>query len=260
MGKAIYMLSDIHLGAPNPKGSLIREKHLVRWLNEVAADAEEIYLLGDVFDFWFEYTHAVPRGYTRLLGKLAELSDQGVNIHMFTGNHDLWIKDYFPTEIGAQVYYEPIMRDFFGETYYLAHGDGLGPGDTGYKIMKKVFIHPLSKWLFARLHPNFGIGLALKFSRHGGNHDYKVEEPEDNELDSPSMHIHSQEVHKIHPHIRYFIYGHRHKLIREPIGEGMEPELIILGDWIHYFSYLRIDSQGPEILRYPLTLPTNVQV
>ena len=137
--KKIYFASDFHLGVPDEKSSKAREKKVVRWLDMVSKDAAEIFLVGDIFDFWFEYKYAVPRGYVRLLGKLAELSDKGIKIHIFTGNHDMWIFDYLPKEIGAQLYREPIVRSINGKKLYIGHGDGLGPGDYGYKFIKKVF-------------------------------------------------------------------------------------------------------------------------
>ena len=144
---------------------LFERKKIVAWLNHIEPTAKEIYLVGDIFDFWFEYKKAVPRGFVRLLGKLAELSDKGIPIHIFTGNHDMWIFDYLPKEIGAKLYREPIEKEFFGKSYLIGHGDGLGPGDKGYKILKKVFSNKFCQWCFARLHPNFGIWLADKSSK-----------------------------------------------------------------------------------------------
>ena len=254
-GTNIYFASDLHLGAPNPEMSLTRERHFVRWLDSISEDVAELYLLGDVFDFWFEYRHAVPKGYIRLLGKLAELSDQGVKIHLFTGNHDQWYRDYFPTQIDAQIHAHPITKEFFGRTYYLAHGDGLGPGDHGYKFLKKIVTHPLSKWLYARLHPNLGIGLALWFSRLGGNHHYY--NPGEDEVIHLGMkeflYQHSIEYSQTHPEIDTYIYGHRHILIDDQLEDG--PHIIVLGDWIQYFSFLKISPEGPMLHTFP---PQNI--
>ena len=159
-GKKIYFASDFHLGAPNEAKSLVREKLIVQWLDEVKETAEEIFLVGDIFDFWFEYKHAIPKGFVRLQGKIAEITDSGIPVHIFTGNHDMWIFDYLPTELGATLYREPIRKEYGGKNFLIGHGDGLGPGDRGYKFIKSVFRNPVCQWLFARFHPNFGIGMA----------------------------------------------------------------------------------------------------
>lgn len=164
-GKKIYFASDFHLGVPTYEKSLEREKKIVKWLDSIKADAEELYLMGDVFDFWFEYKTVAPRGYVRLLGKLAELSDAGIKLFYFTGNHDMWTFDYLKKELNATIYRKPIEQEYNGKKFYIGHGDGLGPGDHGYKFIKKIFASSISQWLFARLHPNFGIGLANYFSK-----------------------------------------------------------------------------------------------
>jgi len=234
----IYFISDFHLGAPDAAKSLIREKKIVRWLDRVSKDASEVYLLGDVFDFWFEYRHAVPRGYVRLLGKLAELSDKGIKIHYFTGNHDMWVFDYLPKEIGAVLYREPIQREIGGKSFYIGHGDGLGPGDHGYKFIKKVFANKLCQWLFARLHPNFGIPLALYFSRKSriatGTTDEKFL-GEENEW----LIIHSKEI-LSKKHYDYFVFGHRHLPLDVNLGTGSR--YINLGEWITHFTYAVFDG------------------
>src|SRR5688572_19173129 len=213
--KKIYFISDFHLGAPDKNKSLEREKRIVRWLEMARKDASEIYLLGDVFDFWFEYKHAVPRGYVRLLGKLAELNDQGIKLHYFTGNHDMWIFDYLPSEIGVTVYREPITRTIGNFKFYIGHGDGLGPGDHGYKFIKKVFANKACQWLFARLHPNFGIPLALYFSRKSrvatGTTDEKFL-GEENEW----LVVYSKELVK-KEHYDFLIFGHRHLPLDIPV-------------------------------------------
>ena len=161
----IYFASDFHLGVPDYKKSLEREKIIVAWLDMIKTDAKELYLLGDVFDFWFEYKTVVPRGYVRLLGKLAELSDSGIQIYYFTGNHDMWTFDYLEKELNVTIYRKPIEKTYSSKSFYIGHGDGLGPGDHGYKFIKKVFSNKFSQWLFARLHPNAGIGIAEYFSK-----------------------------------------------------------------------------------------------
>ena len=163
--KKIYFASDFHLGVPDYEKSLVREKLIVKWLDEVKEDAQEIYLMGDLFDFWFEYKHTVPKGFVRLLGKIAELIDSGVSVTLFAGNHDMWLSDYLPRELGIKIYHEPITRIYNGKKFLLGHGDGLGPGDRGYKFIKKIFANPICQWLFARLHPNFAMGIGNFWSK-----------------------------------------------------------------------------------------------
>lgn len=250
--KAVYLLSDLHLGAPDPARSLIREKHVVRWLTTIEDEVSELYLVGDVFDFWFEYRHAVPRGYVRFLGQLARMSDLGIRIHVFSGNHDLWYRDYLREQIGVDLHFQPIVREFFGQTYYLAHGDGLGPGDHGYKLMKRIITHPLARWLFGRFHPDFGIGLAYWLSQNGGNHNYLDTKPDCHFVctEQDPLVVHARATLRQQPEIDYFVYGHRHKLVDQPLDDHRR--LFILGDWIQFFSYLKITPQGPQLARYPV--------
>ncbi|MEC9134939.1 MAG: UDP-2,3-diacylglucosamine diphosphatase, partial [Bacteroidota bacterium] len=158
--KKIYFASDNHLGLPDSEASLVREKHFVSWLEEVRKDAAAIYLLGDLFDFWIEYKTVVPKGFVRVLGKLAELSDSGIPITFFTGNHDLWMRDYFQKELNINVHRQPITLTIGTTRFLIGHGDGLGPGDKGYKLMKKLFTNPFSQWLFRWLHPDLGVRLG----------------------------------------------------------------------------------------------------
>ena len=163
-GKKIYFLSDFHLGAPNEEQSLLREKRIVRFLQNAKKDAAAIFIVGDIFDFWFEYATVVPKGFVRLLGCLADLSDAQIELHIFTGNHDLWMKNYFTTEFNAKVYFEPQVFNFAQKKFFIGHGDGLGPGDNGYKFLKKIFTNPVCQWLFGWLHPDMGIPIANYFS------------------------------------------------------------------------------------------------
>ncbi len=244
-GKKIYFASDFHLGVPDYESSLAREKKVVKWLDEIKSDAEEIYLLGDVFDFWFEYKTVVPRGYVRLLGKIAELTDKGIIIHYFTGNHDMWTFNYLSKELNVKIYRQPIEIEYSGKQFYIGHGDGLGPGDHGYKFIKKVFSSKISQWMFARLHPNAGIGLAEYFSKKSrvatGISDEKFlgEEKE-------WLIIHSKELLQ-KKHFDYLIFGHRHLPLDFPING--KSRYINLGDWIRYFSYGVYDGKEFE-LRY----------
>lgn len=209
-------------------------------------DASEIFLVGDLFDFWFEYRKVVPRGYVRLLGKMAEISDRGIPLHVFTGNHDMWIFDYLPAETGARLYRSPIEREWNGKRFLIGHGDGLGPGDHGYKFLKKVFANPLSKWLFARLHPNFGVALAEYWSRKSRLHtggDDAVFLGEDKEW----LVQYCREVLE-KDYFDYFIFGHRHL----PLDIALTPSsrYINLGDWITHYTYARFDGMNLELLRY----------
>jgi UDP-2,3-diacylglucosamine hydrolase len=238
-GKKIYFASDFHLGVPDYERSLQREKRIVEWLDMIKSDAEELYLLGDVFDFWFEYRTVVPKGYVRLLGKLAEISDAGIKIEYFTGNHDMWTFDYLEKELNVSIYRHPVEREYNGKQFYIGHGDGLGPGDNGYKFIKKVFASKISQWLFARLHPNAGIGLADYFSRKSrvatGNSD-ETFLGEENEW----LVIHSKELLK-QKHFDFLIFGHRHLPLDITINGASR--YINLGDWIRYNSYGEFDGK-----------------
>ena len=241
--KKIYFASDFHLGAPNYASSLEREKKIVRWLDQIKDDAEEIFLIGDVFDFWFEYQRVIPKGFVRLQGKIAEITDSGIPVHWFIGNHDMWIFDYIPKELGVRMYKTEIERDFSGKKFFIGHGDGLGPGDRGYKFIKKVFRNKVCQWLFARLHPNFGIGLANFFSRKSrvatGTNDAKFY-GEDKE-----MLIQFCKTCLKSKHYDYFVFGHRHLPIEFDLTESSK--YINIGDWINYFSYAVFDGEKLEL-------------
>lgn len=251
----IYLVSDLHLGAPNQAASLVREKHFVKWLNDISGKAKALYLMGDIFDFWFEYGSAVPKGYIRMQGKLAELADQGVDISIFAGNHDLWYRDYFQQQLGATIYHRPIIREFFGQKFYLAHGDGLGPGDYGYKFLKFVLTNPVSKWLFARLHPNLGIGLARLSS--GASRHANEQKPQLRTYKGKQeyLYAHLCEVVEQQPDIQFFVFGHRHIAVDDEVMPGHR--LIILGDWINHFTYLEINEHEVALKSYPMEVATS---
>ncbi|MBK7182209.1 MAG: UDP-2,3-diacylglucosamine diphosphatase [Bacteroidetes bacterium] len=245
-GKKIYFASDFHLGVPSYEKSLAREKLIVKWLDEIKKDAQEIYLMGDLFDFWFEYKHAAPKGFIRILGKIAELTDSGIPVTIFTGNHDMWMFDYLPKEIGVKIYREPIEKEYNGKKFYLGHGDGLGPGDNGYKFIKKVFANKFCQWLFARIHPNFGIGMANYWSRKSrlsnGPEDEKFT-GEENEW----LVVYAKEVLE-KKHFDYFIFGHRHLPLDIKLKENSR--YINLGEWVNYNTYAVFDGNTLELKKY----------
>lgn len=244
--KKIYFLSDFHLGAPDAASSLIREKRVCRFLDSIKHDAAQVFIVGDLFDFWFEYRQVVPKGYVRILGKLAELTDSGIPVHFFVGNHDMWMKNYFQQELNIPVYFEPKAFVFNHKKFLIGHGDGLGPGDHGYKAMKKVFRHPMSKWLFGILPPYIGIGLANYFSRKSRAKTGQTDEVfmgEENEW----LIIYSKEILR-QQHYDYFIFGHRHLPIDVKLGDNSR--YINLGEWIKYNSYAVFDGEDVKLKYY----------
>jgi UDP-2,3-diacylglucosamine hydrolase len=244
--KKIYFLSDFHLGAPDAASSLLREKKICRFLDSIKKDAGTIFIVGDLFDFWFEYSTVVPKGYVRILGKMAELSDRGIALHFFVGNHDMWMKNYFQTELNIPVYFEPKEFVFNNTKFLIGHGDGLGPGDKGYKMMKKVFRNPACQWLFGVLPPYFGIGLANYFSRKSRAKTGMVDEVflgEENEW----LIIYSKEVLQ-KEHFDYFVFGHRHLPIDTALNNGSR--YINLGEWIKYNSYAVFNGESLTLQYY----------
>lgn len=288
-GQQVYFLSDFHLGVPDHEASTAREKRIVRFLEEAAKDATEIHILGDLFDMWFEYKQVVPRGFTRLLGKLSELHDRGIPVHIHIGNHDMWAFDYLPKETGVTLHQEPIVREWDGKRLYIGHGDGLGPGDHGYKFIRKVFRNKLMQWCFARLHPNFGLGIAHFWSDRSRKKNYE----------NDRMWLGADKEWLVQycngllekEHYDYVIFGHRHLPVdmelvpagsagRDPAGvagmmtsgspagdpEGATMELvpagsatrdpagtssryINLGDWITHFTYAVFDGEEMKLMK-----------
>tara|TARA_B100001059_G_scaffold73116_1_gene70455 strand:- start:14211 stop:14966 length:756 start_codon:yes stop_codon:yes gene_type:complete len=236
--KKIYFTSDNHLGLPNAVESRDREKHFVSWLEEARKDAAAIYLLGDLFDFWFEYKTVVPKGFVRVLGKLAELSDSGIPITFFVGNHDLWMRDYFQKELGIVVHHQPVELNVNKKKFFIGHGDGLGPGDQGYKRMKKLFTNPFSQWFFRWLHPDWGVRLGQYLSQKNklisGEEDVKFL-GEDKEW----LVAYSQKKLK-EEHFDYFVFGHRHFPMEIELNQNSK--YINLGDWITHNTYAVFDG------------------
>ncbi len=237
--KKTYFASDFHLGIDTRLASIERERLIVRWLDSVQETAAAIYLVGDVFDFWFEYRTVVPKGFVRLLGKLAELVDAGIPMYFFTGNHDMWIFRYFEDELGITTYRKPIVRTIQGKKFFIGHGDGLGPKDYGYKFIKKVFANPLCQWTFERFHPNFGVGVANYWS--GRSRSINREEDYFLGEDKEWLAIFANEYLDKEP-IDYFIFGHRHLPIDHTLKNN-KSRYINLGDWMQYNSFAVFDGK-----------------
>jgi len=239
----IYFLSDFHLGAPDHEQSLVREKKVVAFLDSIKDNAAMIFIVGDIFDFWYEYKQVVPKGYVRLLGKLAELTDRGIAVHFFVGNHDMWMRGYFEKELNIPVYHLPKVFEWNGKRFYIGHGDGLGPGDHGYKFLKKVFRNPLCQWFFGLLHPTWGIGLANYFSRKSREKTGTSDQHflgEENEW----LIIYCKEM-LAKEHFDYLIFGHRHYPIDFKLNENSR--YINLGDWIRNFTYASFDGTDMQL-------------
>ncbi|MDI9358241.1 MAG: UDP-2,3-diacylglucosamine diphosphatase [Phycisphaerales bacterium] len=244
--KKIIFLSDFHLGAPDEDKSRIRELKIVDFLKSVSTDVSELFIVGDMFDFWFEYKHVVPKGFVRLFGMLAQLSDRGIKIHLFTGNHDMWMKDYFQKEIGASLYKKPELFVRFGKKLWIGHGDGLGPSDYGYKFLKKIFQNPVCQFAFGILPPYLAISFANYCSRKSRE---QAEQVAVNFLGAEKEWLirYCYEFLK-QESIDYFIFGHRHL----PIDFQLTPtsRYINLGDWITNFSYATLDADNMQLLNY----------
>lgn len=240
---AVFLASDLHLGAPDAATSAVREKNFCAWLDHIQPRAAGLILLGDIFDFWFEYQHAIPKGFIRIQGRLAQWRDAGIPIWIFTGNHDLWMKDYFTRELSIPVFHQPVQWNILGHACFLAHGDGLGPGDHGFKAMKKLFTNPLAQWAFRWLHPDLGIPLANYFS----GSSRKAHQAQD------AIHYGEKEflfqfanTHRhAHPEIRYYLFGHRHRA--EKIELDAQTCLVNLGDWIRLNTYVEITRESVQL-------------
>jgi UDP-2,3-diacylglucosamine hydrolase len=241
-GSKIYFASDFHLGVPDHATSRHREDKIVRWLDSIRSDASEIYLLGDIFDFWFEYATVIPKGFIRLQGKLAELSDQGIRITMFKGNHDMWMFEYFTRELGIRIISDELLLERGGKRFFLHHGDGLGPGDRSYKLLKGFFRSRFCQWLFARLHPNLGVGIAQRWSMSSRIANDKKEtfvSDEQEWLVRYSRELLTRE------HFDYLIFGHRHLPLDIPLQDNSR--YVNLGEWINHCSYAVFDGRELEL-------------
>lgn len=250
-GTKFYFISDFHLGIPDYTSSLQREKRFVRLLDEVKVDASAIYLMGDVFDFWFEYHTVIPKGFARLFGKLAEITDSGIPVHLFRGNHDIWAFNYLETELNIQLHRTFEIATLGGKKFFLSHGDGLGPGDMGYKFIKWVFERRINQWLFRWLHPDFGSQIALYFSRKSriANVIKEGRIEKAGSFENERLIIFSREMAAKDPSIDYFIFGHRHLPIDVPVSNNAH--CIILGDWVTNFTYAVFDGEQLELKHFP---------
>ncbi|NDV83945.1 UDP-2,3-diacylglucosamine diphosphatase [Bacteroides sp. 51] len=246
--KNIYFLSDAHLGSRAIKSGRTQERRLVNFLDSIKHKASAVYLLGDMFDYWHEYKNVVPKGYTRFLGKLSELTDMGVEVHFFIGNHDIWCKDYLTKECGVIMHYEPLTTEIHGKEFYLAHGDGLGdPGKT-FKFLRSAFRNPVLQKIFAAIHPGWTLEWGLNWAKHSRLKREDGKEPEYMGENKEFLVLYSKEYLKAHPNINYFIYGHRHIMLDLMLSRTAR--MMILGDWISYFSYAVFDGENLFLEEY----------
>ena len=243
-GKKVYFASDVHLGSPSHKNPLEIEKKFVNWLESIKNDAKEIYLVGDIFDFWFEYKKAIPRGFTRFISKLCDLNDAKIPVHFITGNHDIWIFDYLPSETGIIVHKKPIIVEIDGSKFFIAHGDGLTKNEKTYNIMKKIFHNRVAQWFFRWLHPDIGIKIAEIWSRQSrkSRSDNRVLVPEKERLVDWAIEKLKKE------YFDFFIFGHRH--IEKDMKIKEKSRVIYLGDWVKIFSYGVWDGNNFELKYY----------
>ena len=237
MGK-VYFISDLHLGAGTMDKPLDYERRVVRFLDSIIDDCDELYLLGDIIDYWFEYKHVVPRGFTRFLGKIGEMTDRGIKVHWFTGNHDIWIFDYIPQETGAIVHHEPLQTEIQGKKFYLAHGDGIGEDTKSYKLMAGFFRSPLCQKLYRLIHPDWATAFAHRWSRHSrlaGSKfpDYLGETRE-------HLVVFAKQYIAQYPDTDYLLFGHRHIMLDLMLSRSSR--MMILGDWITHFSYAVLEN------------------
>lgn len=249
-GKKLFFASDFHLGAPDFESSKERQNRIIAWLDYVADEAAAIFLVGDIFDFWFEYKQVIPKGQLRFLGKLSQLRDRGIPILFFTGNHDLWMRDYFPTELGIPVYTHPIEIQVEGKKILVGHGDGLGPGDPTYKVLKKIFTSPIAQWLFRWIHPDIGIGLARAWSSKSRISNSRKDEQRFLENDE-WLWAYCKEVEQSLSH-DYYIFGHRHLPLQLPVGKSAT--YFNLGEWVSQNTYLEISAGEVKLLEFNPTL------
>lgn len=243
--KKLFFASDFHLGAPSDQLSKDREKKIINWIDSIESEMCELLLVGDIFDFWFEYKKVVPKGYVRFLGKIAALVDQGIPVHFFVGNHDLWMKDYFMQELGVHIHHNQLQIQCAGKKILVGHGDGFGPGDKSYKFLKKVFQNRLANWSFQWLHPNIGVGLAQKWSSNSRLQHDKDPDPDKGEQEPILIHCKSIEENDHHD---YYVYGHRHLTSFIPINS--RSTYVNLGEWVNEAPYAIFDGDEMRLEQF----------
>ncbi|MBO4607670.1 MAG: UDP-2,3-diacylglucosamine diphosphatase [Prevotella sp.] len=241
MHKNIYFLSDAHLGSLAIEHARTQERRLVRFLDSIKNKAAAIYLLGDMFDFWYEYKYVVPKGFTRFLGKLSELTDMGVEVHFFTGNHDIWAFEYLEKECGVVIHRQPLTTEIYGKVFYLAHGDGLGDPNKNFKLLRKIFHNRTCQVLFSSLHPRWGLWFGLQWAKHSRLKRKDGMEPPYQGEEKEHLVLYTKEYMKSHNDIDYFIYGHRH--IELDLMLSRKTHMMIIGDWITQFTYVVYDGE-----------------
>lgn len=239
--KNVYFLSDAHLGSLAIPHRRMHERRLVNFLDSIKHKASAVYLLGDMFDFWHEYKTVVPKGYTRFLGKISELTDLGVEVHYFIGNHDLWMTDYLQIECGVTLHRSSNVVEIQGKLFYLAHGDGLGSTDRKFKFLRSMFHNRLCQRLFASVHPRWGVAFGREWARRSRLKRVDGKEPEYMGENKEELIIFAKDYLRTHPDINFFIFGHRH--IELDLMLARETRLLILGDWISQFSYIVYDGE-----------------
>jgi len=246
-GKKIFFASDFHLGllTSTKEREKEREKKIISWLDSIEEEAQVLFLVGDIFDFWFEYKHAIPKGFTRFFGKIATMADKGIEIYFFTGNHDLWMFKYLQLELGITVYYDPIELKINGNKMYVGHGDGLGPGDNYYKFLKKIFTNPVAHWMFKWVHPDIGIGFAKRWSKHSR---ISKGEPDENYLGDEEYLIQFCKSQESENHHDYYIFGHRHLPLEVDINNISK--YFNLGEWVKSCTFGVFDGTSFQLKTY----------
>ena len=246
--KNVYFLSDAHLGSLAIPHQRMQERRLVRFLDSIKEKAAAIYLLGDMFDFWYEYKYVVPKGYTRFLGKLSELTDMGVEVHYFTGNHDIWAYEYLEKECGIILHKKPETTEIYGQEFFLAHGDGMGDPNKSFKLIRAIFHNRFCQWAFSNIHPRWGVSFGLTWAKHSYIKHKQADEPNYMGEDKEHLVLYAKDYLKSHPNINYFIFGHRH--IELDIKLGRFTRMMILGDWISQFTYAVYDGEHMFLEEY----------
>jgi len=237
-GKSIFFASDFHLGAPNEVESRIRENRIIEWLKSIETKAHTVLLMGDIFDFWFEYKHVVPKGYTRFFGQLAKMSDAGIKLIAFTGNHDMWMFSYLESELDITIIRKEVDWQINNTSFHIGHGDGLGPKDYKYKFLKQIFANKFCQRLFAFLHPWIGFSIATNWSKSSRNFNFKRKDLI--AIESEWLVAYCREQEKL-KHRDFYIFGHRHLPLEIPIGQSAL--YVNLGEWLHYNSYAEFDGE-----------------